>query len=247
MNLAQNLGSAFGKILRIDPLGSNSANARYGVPADNPYARPASSPDGLRPLGEIYASGLRNPQRFAWDAANGNLFVADIGQNIVEALSLVTAGADLGWNTWEGSFRFISRAEVDLADPRGEPRITYPVVEYGQLDPLFQRQSAITGVVVYRDDTIPQLEDLLLFGDLPSGEVLYIPADNLPEGGQDAIRRVLLLDQGESRTLLQLIRAKNAEQGREPATRADLRFGTGPGGRVFLLNKRDGMIREIVS
>ena len=247
MNLAQNLGSAFGKILRIDPLGSNSLNARYGVPADNPYARPVSSPTGLRPLGEIYASGLRNPQRFAWDAANGNLFVADIGQNIVEALSLVTAGADLGWNKWEGSFRFISRAEVDLADPRGELRITYPVVEYGQLDPLFQRQSAITGVVVYRDDTIPQLEDLLLFGDLPSGEVLYIPADNLPEGGQDAIRRVLLLDQGESRTLLQLIRAKNAEQGREPATRADLRFGTGPGGRVFLLNKRDGMIREIVS
>ena len=243
MDLSQNLSSVFGKILRIDPLGSNSANSRYGVPADNPCVR--SRVD--RALGEIYASGLRNPQRFAWDPTNGNLFVADIGQNIVETLSVVTAGADLGWNTWEGSFRFISRADVDLGDARGEPTITYPVVEYGQLDPLFQRSSAITGVVVYRNGTIPQLENLVLFGDLPSGEVFYIPADNLPEGGQDAIRRVLLLDRGDTTTLLQLIRTKNAEQGRPPATRADLRFGTGPGGRVFLLNKRDGIIREIVS
>ena len=242
MDLSQNLGSAFGKILRIDPLGSNSGNGRYGVPTDNTYAL-----DGIdRTLGEIYASGLRNPQRFAWDPANGNLFVADIGQNTVEALSLVTAGADLGWNTWEGSFRFISRDGVDPVDPRGESGITYPVVEYGQLDPLFQRQSAITGVVVYRDETIPQLEDLVLFGDLPSGEIFYIPADNMPEGGQDAIRRVLLRDRGGTKTLPQLIRSKNVEQGRDSATRADMRFGVGPGGRVFLLNKRDGIVREIV-
>ena len=60
LDIAQNLGSVFGKILRIHPLGSNSANGRYGVPADNPYAR-----DGLdRTLGEIYASGVRNPQGF---------------------------------------------------------------------------------------------------------------------------------------------------------------------------------------
>ena len=243
MDLAQNLGSLFGKILRIHPLGSNSVNGRYGVPADNPYAL-----DGIdRTLGEIYASGLRNPQRFGWDAANANMFVADIGQNIVEYLSLVTAGADLGWNTWEGSFRFISRQEVDLTDPQGEPWVTYPVAEYGQLDPLLQRQSAITGVVVYRDRAIPQLEDLVLFGDFPSGEVFYVPADDLPGGGQSAIRRVLFRDLGEPKTLLQLIQTKNAEQGRDAATRADMRLGEGPGGRVFLLNKQDGVIREIVS
>ena len=55
---------------------------------------------------------MRNPQRFGWDPRNGNLFVADIGQDIVEELSLAPAGANLGWNKWEGSFGFISRQAV---------------------------------------------------------------------------------------------------------------------------------------
>jgi len=242
LDLAQNLGSVFGKILRIDPLGSDSTNGQYGVAADNPFA--ADGDAGT--LGEIYAFGVRNPQRFDWDPANGNMFVADIGQNIVEEISPVTAGANLGWNDWEGSFRFISRREVSLADPRGEAGLTYPVAEYGQLDPLLQRSSAATGVVVYRHDAIPQLANLLLFGDNPSGEVFYVRADELPSGGQDAIRRILFNDGGESKTLLQLIQEKNSQQGRSPATRADLRFGTGPDGQVFLLNKRDGTIRLLV-
>ena len=242
LDLAQNLGSIFGKVLRIHPLGSNSANGRYGIPADNPYAG-----DGVaRTLGEIWASGVRNPQRFGWDEANGNMYLADIGQNIVEELSPVTKGADLGWNTWEGSFRFISRQEVDLAAPRSEPWITYPVAEWGQPDPLLQSQSASTGVVAYRSERVPQLRGLLLFGDFPSGEIFYVSADDPPDGGQDAIRRVLVGDDtGRQRTLLELVQAKNAEQGREQATRVDLRFGTGPDGRLFLLNKHDGVIREV--
>ena len=108
LRMAQNLGTAFGKILRIDPLGTNSANKKYGIP---PATRSSATPGALP---EIYAYGVRNPQRFAWDSRNGNLFLADIGQNIVEEISLVTAGANLGWNDWEGSFRFISRTEVGL-------------------------------------------------------------------------------------------------------------------------------------
>ncbi len=242
LNLSQNLSSAFGKVLRIDPLGSNSANRKYGVPAGNPFA----SDESPNTLGEIYAYGVRNPQRLGWDPRNGNLFLADIGQNIVEELSLVTAGANLGWNKWEGSFAFISRAEVSLANPRGDTKFTYPVVEYGQLDPLLQPQSAITGVHVYRDNAIPQLANLVLFGDFPSGEIFYIGADNVPAGGQAAIRRILLNVNGESKTLLQVIQAKNVAQGRKPTTRADLRFGAGPGGQVFLLNKHDGTIRLLV-
>lgn len=241
LDLGQNLGSAFGKILRIHPLGSNSANGRYGIPADNPYAM-----DGMdRTLGEIYVSGVRNPQRFGWDVENGNLFVADIGQNIVEELSLAPKGADLGWNSWEGSFRFISRQEVELSGARGDPRLSYPVAEYAQPDDLFQRQSAITGVVAYRADRIPRLTNLVLFGDFPSGEVFYIQADDLPDGGQDVIRRVLFGSDDSPTTLLELIQSENRAQGREPASRVDLRFGTGPNGRLFLLNKHDGVIREI--
>ena len=242
MNLGQNLGKVFGKILRIQPLGSDSRNGRYGIPTDNPYAA-----DGRdRTLGEIFASGLRNPQGLAWDRANGNMFVTDIGQNIVEELSLVTAGADLGWSSWEGSFRFISRQAVDLSDARSEPGITYPIAEYGQLDPLLQPRSAAGGVMVYRDDAIPQLQDRVLFADFPQGELFHLPADDLPEGGQDAIRRVLLRDGDDTKRLLQLVVEKTEEQGREPAVRVDLRLGVGPDGRVFLMNKHDGLIREIV-
>ncbi len=242
LDLGQDLGAVFGKILRIEPLGSDSRNGRYGIPADNPYATARND----RALGEIFASGLRNPQGLAWDPVNGNMFVTDIGQNIVEELSLVTAGADLGWNSWEGSFRFISRQAVDLADARSEPGITYPIAEYGQLDPLLQPRSAAGGVMVYRDDAIPQLQDHVLFADFPQGELFHLPADDLPDGGQDAIRRVLLRDGGETKRLLQLVVEKTEEQGREPAVRVDLRLGTGPEGRVFLMNKHDGLIREIV-
>ncbi len=241
LDLAQNLGSILGKVLRIDPLGSNSANGQYGIPADNPFA--GDGDDGR--LGEIYAYGVRNPQRFAWDERNGNLFVADIGQNIVEEISLVPRGGNLGWNDWEGSFRFISRQAVSLVDPRGEAGLSFPVVEYSRLDPLFQRRSMATGLVVYRDDAVPQLADLVLFGDGPSGEVFYFSADELPEGGQDAMRRVLFEHAGETKTLLQMVREKNLEQERTPTTRADVRLDTGPGGQLFLLNKHDGVIRRL--
>jgi hypothetical protein len=242
LDLAQNLGSVFGKILRVHPLGSNSANGRYGVPADNPYAS-----DGIdRTLGEIFASGVRNPQGFDWDVVTGDLLMADIGQSVVETLNRVPPGADMGWNTWEGSYRFASQTRVDPSNPRGEPWITYPVAEFDQNDPLLQPGSAATGVVAYRDDAIPQLTDRVLWGDLPSGEVFHVPADGLRGGGQAAVRRVLFRDGADRRTLLELVQAKNVDQGRTPTRRADLHFGRGPEGRVFVLNKWDGVVREIV-
>ena len=242
LNLAQNLSSGFGKILRIDPLGSNSTNGRYGIPTDNPFA--GDGDDST--LGEIYAYGMRNPQRFTWDPANGNMYMSDIGQNIVEEVSPVTAGANLGWNVWEGSFLFVSRQAVDMTDPRGDQSMTFPVVEYGQLDPLLQPRSAATGLYVYRGNQIPQLADLVLFGDMPQGEIFYFDADQPPNGGQDGFGRILLNHDGEPKTLLQLVREKNTEQGREPSVRADLRFGGGPDNQVFILNKHDGTIRLLV-
>ena len=237
---AQNLGSPFGKILRKDPLGSNSANRRYGIPAVNPFAADADSTT----LGEIFAYGIRNTQHFTWDRTTGRMIISDIGQNTVEELDVVEAGDNLGWNVWEGSFRY-GRDGVVTDDPRSDPTVTYPFVEYAQADSLFMNRSAITGLAVYRSDEIPQLKDVILFGDLPSGEILWVPADDLPNGGQSAIRRVLLNQGGQARTLLEVIKAKNTAQGRAPATRADLRLHPGPEGRVFLLNKADGVIRVL--
>ena len=269
---SQDLSNLFGKILRIDPLGSNSTNGQYGIPADNPFVSTRNA------LAEIYAYGMRHPQRFGWDVRNGNLFVADIGEYQVEEISLVPAGANLGWPNWEGSFmpvddwrddwRIIFRLGENvvraireghfriqrpydhhvfsLDNPRSDSSITYPVVEFDHHDPLLGERVAITGVVVYRHAAIPQLENTVLFGDLVSGEVFYFPADDLPEGGQAGIRRVRFEHRGETKTLLQMIQEKNIAQGREPAHRADLRFGTGPNGQIFLLNKQDGIIRRLM-
>src|SRR6185436_17206852 len=152
---------------------------------------------------------------FGWDSKNGTLFVAEIGQNIVEEISIATPGANLGWHDWEASFRFIDRTHIELDKPRADPKVTYPIVEFDHHDALL-------------------------------GNNVYVTADQLPKGGQDAIRRVLFSSGGSAKTLLTLIREKNAAQKRTAADRADLRFGTGPENRVFLLNKQDGTIREIV-
>ena len=237
----QNLNSAFAKILRIDPLGKNSANGQYGIPASNPFANDGKDDT----LGEIYAYGVRNPQRFSWDAKTGRMYVADIGQNIVEEISPVTAGANLGWNKWEGSFTYQGREGVGTANQRGDAAVGYPIAEYDHRDPLLQRV-AITGVYVYRQNAVKALSNKLIFGDNPSGEIFYVDADNPPKGGQDPIRRILFSDKGTSKTLLQLIREKNAAAGKPAAPRADLRLGMGPEGQLFVMNKRDGVIRVIV-
>lgn len=239
MRLSQSLGSIFGKILRLDPLGSTSANKQYGVPAGNPFVGRAGA------LGEIYAYGVRNPQRLAWDEKTGALYVADIGQNIVEEVSPVTAGANLGWNDWEGSYKFISRQAVSTEAPRSDPSVTFPIVEWGQLDPLLQGSSAASGLVVYRGSQVPSLSNLILFTDMPSGEIFYVSADVLPKGGQDVIRRVLLRSGTASKTALEIIQERNKAQGKTPAPRADLRLTLGREGRIFLLNKGDGVVRVL--
>jgi hypothetical protein len=243
LNMSQNLGAAFGKIFRINPTGNNSRNKMYGIPADNPFVNRQGA------LAEIYAYGLRNPQRVAWDSRTGTMYISDIGQNIVEEVSPVPRGGNLGWNIWEGSYRFAGgrgAAGVRLENPRGDTGVVFPVVEYGQLDPLLQGQSAAGGLVVVRSNEIPALNNLLVFADMPSGEIFYVNVDRLPaSGGQAAIRRILLNEGGTAKTLLDVIKAKNTAQGKMPATRADLRISRGPNNQIFLLNKGDGTIRVL--
>jgi hypothetical protein len=236
LNAAQDPGNAFGKFFRINPLGNNSANKKYGIPADNPFV------GNRQALGEIWAVGVRNPQRFGWDPRTGTIYAAEIGQNIIEEITPVPKGGNLGWNAWEASFKFISRTELDLTQRRADPKMTYPVVEFDHRDPLLPSgRSSVTGLVVYRANAIPQLTNKMLFAGMPSGELFYVDADRLPQGGQDAIRRVVFNSGGMAKNLLQVIKEKTPA-----ADRADIRFGTGPDNRIFLLNKADGVVREIV-
>ena len=150
MALAQNLGNAFGKIFRIDPLGKNGRGGKNGIPAANPFLATAGA------LPEIFAYGVRNAQRFGWDSKNGTMYMSDIGQNIVEEVTAVSAGANLGWNVWEGSSRFVSRQAVNTDSPRSDPKVVYPIVEWDQFDPVLlpSNSAASVGVIVYRSTAI---------------------------------------------------------------------------------------------
>ena len=99
---------------------------------------------------------------------------------------------------------------------------------------------------MYRGSEIRALTNLVLFTDMPSGEIFHFNADALPQGGQDPIRRVLLRSNGTNQTVLRVIQEKNKAQGKTPATRADLRLATALGDQIFLLNKGDGTIRRLV-
>ena len=90
-------GNVLGKILRINPLGRNAANGRYGIPADNPLVGKAGP-------AEVYAWGFRNPFRMSFDTLTGLLVVPDVGQNDIEEINLVQAGRNYGWPIKEGSF-----------------------------------------------------------------------------------------------------------------------------------------------
>ncbi len=171
----QNINAILGKVLRIDPSGNNSANGNYGIPADNPFV-------GAPGLDEIWALGFRNPWRLSFDSLTGDLLVADVGQNDIEEISLVTAGGNYGWRDKEGSFFFVFNGnlpgyvtDVPLATA---PALIDPVAEYDHDEGL-----AIVGGFVYRGSEIPALYGRYVFGDFArsfqnDGRLFYLDASN---------------------------------------------------------------------
>lgn len=149
---AQNLGSLLGKILRIDPRAQG--RRAYTVPSSNPFR----GRSGAR--GEVFAYGLRNPWRWAFDPRTHNLVIADVGQNEVEEVSIVRrAGANLGWRVFEGRSRY-------------SPGESAP----GHIPPVIQRfhsdgNCSITGGVVVRDAVLSALRGRYIFGDLCRGRI----------------------------------------------------------------------------
>ncbi len=237
----QNESNPYGAILRIDPLGNNSDNGQYGIVADNVFA--SDGDNGT--LRETFASGLRNPQRFGWDPDNGDMYIADIGQNAVEEINLGVNGANYGWDQREGSFTFEGAKTADMTDPVAEYDHTNMVDD---LPVGVTGGRAITVGDVVRGSGIPGLDGHLLLGDFPTGIMFYLNVDADPlDGGQDGLAELITLDEhGDPVRLIELINDARDADGLTASSRADLRYSVGIDGRVFVLNKHDGIIRELV-
>lgn len=173
-----------GTIVRIDPLGDDSANGQYGIPADNPFVGDPSA------LDEIFAFGFRNPYRISFDSATGTLFAADVGQNDIEEVDVVVAGGNYGWPLKEGSACF----DMNGADPgfafHQDPcpgteglDLIDPVAEYDHEEGI-----AVVGGFVYRGSEITPLKGRYVFGDFINpadgrGRLFHLATPNARPGG----------------------------------------------------------------
>jgi glucose/arabinose dehydrogenase len=150
----QNPDALLGSILRIDVDGP-AGDLPYGIPEDNPFA------DGADGAPEVYVYGLRNPWRFSFDRDTGDLYIADVGQNAIEEVTMLPAGeqagANLGWNILEGSSCY---QDADC-DPEGT---ILPVTEYSH-----DFGCSVTGGYVVRGGLIPALEGVYFFADYCTG------------------------------------------------------------------------------
>jgi hypothetical protein len=150
---AQDLQSLLGKLLRLDVDGGPP----YAVPADNPFV------DLPTALPEIWAYGLRNPWRFSFDRATGDLFIGDVGQNAIEEINFQPAssgGANYGWSCMEGD----TSPNFNPCD--GTP-LTGPILVYDH-----GLGCSVTGGYLYRG-SIKSIQGLYVFGDFCSGRIWF--------------------------------------------------------------------------
>lgn len=154
-NRAQNLAELHGKILRLEV----GAFEGYRIPPSNPFV------DKPPARAEIWAYGLRNPFRIAFDRPTGDLWIGDVGQNRVEQIDRIPAGQgglNFGWKIMEGNERY---------SPGPTEGLTPPVATYTHSE----GNCAVTGGVVYRGQAIPALMGSYLFGDYCSGRLWRLP------------------------------------------------------------------------
>ncbi|MFN2322988.1 MAG: sorbosone dehydrogenase family protein [Trueperaceae bacterium] len=161
LGAGQDLGTPLGALLRFDV--DAGGRGTLAIPSDNPFVDVA----GARP--EIWAYGLRNPWRFAFDPRTGDLWIADVGQNAVEEVNVLhagaPAGANFGWRVVEGDRCFDPPQGCD------PDRFVAPVATYTH-DSGWGR--SITGGVVPYGDAAPSLAGRYVFGDFVSGRLFVL-------------------------------------------------------------------------
>jgi len=153
-NHAQNTATLLGSMLRLD-VSQLDTEEGYRIPADNPFVNNAA----FRP--EIFAYGLRNPFRFSFDRDNGELWLADVGQDAREEINRVIAGGNYGWRVYEGT-RLFDDSQNTLPDSA----FISPVFEYGH-----DAGYSITGGYVYRGTQLPSLSGRYIYADYGSGTI----------------------------------------------------------------------------
>ncbi len=170
----QRVDTLLGKLLRID-VDTRTGSLPYGIPADNPFARGG----GRR---EIYSYGLRNPWRFSFDRATGDIWIGDVGQGDIEEIDHrvkgAARGANFGWNAYEGDRRFGGTLR------RGATPIP-PVAQYTHADGC-----SVTGGYVSRGARAPSLKGRYVYADYCSGRVWSIRAGKDPSGNREETGRL---------------------------------------------------------
>jgi glucose/arabinose dehydrogenase len=150
-----------GSLLRIDP--TPDGESPYTIPADNPFADGSSN--GVAGAPEVWAWGLRNPWKFDFDPITGDLWIADVGQNAIEEVNLVSPiegnvagrGTNFGWSAFEGSERF----NDDVSDLG----VVMPVLTYRH----GEDGCSVSGGTPYRGALIPELSPAFVYSDYCSG------------------------------------------------------------------------------
>ena len=169
LRAGQNVNTLLGKLLRIDVNG-RAGRRQFRIPRSNPFRTKPGRP-------EIYAYGLRNPWRFSFDRARGDLWIGDVGQNRVEEISFRLKGrgrgANFGWNAFEGRQRFGGAK-------RGSRHIP-PVAEHTHGSGV----CSITGGYVYRGKKVPALRGRYVYSDFCSGQIFTMRAGPRPGGVRD--------------------------------------------------------------
>jgi glucose/arabinose dehydrogenase len=228
-------GNVLGKILRINPLGRNSANGKYGIPRSNPFADKKNPLPGPH---EIYAYGFRNPWRMSFDSETGQLYVGDVGQNDVEEVDIVKKGGNYGWPVKEGTFLFdttqpgrAGEGFVWANTPDSPEGLIDPIAEYDHADgeqPPFHStpdtRVAVIGGFVYHGHKIRAVRDKYVFGD-------YSAEIGAPVAGH------LYVLTGPNRAIAQL-----NIQGRPELGLAVLGFAQDHKGELYLLANQTGTL-----
>lgn len=169
--IAQDRLSLLGKMLRLDV----HSQFPYAIPDDNPFVDLTHPAVRRRELGEIWALGFRNPWRFSFDRATGDLYIADVGPAGGEEVNIIAAGSNgglnFGWPYYKADAPLRSTIPDDVA-------FTFPAFSYNPRETEHGMLCAIIGGYVYRGAALPELDGQYLYGDFCSGTVFTLQHDD---------------------------------------------------------------------